>query len=155
MSCPNCGAESTYGLNYCKQCGSNLLQPAVSSDQRMNPAKVTGMFWAIAVFGLASLAILFGTAIPMVVVSSDHKMVMGIIVCGATVIMAIAALLIRQLSRMITILQNSQEAPHRSPVRVSAPEVPQLTAQPRAISSVTEHTTRNFEPVNYKEPEAR
>ena len=155
MNCPNCGAESTFGLNYCKQCGSSLLQPPVSSDPRMNPAKLTGMFWAIAVFGIVSLAILFGTAIPMVIVSSDHKLVMGIIVCGATVIMLIAALLIRQLSRLITMMHNSQETSHGSPGRVSAPEAPRLGPPPRAISSVTEHTTRNFEPVNYKEPEAR
>ena len=155
MNCPNCGAASTFGLNYCKQCGSNLLQPPVSSDQRTNPAKLTGMFWAIAVFGVVSLAILFGTAIPMVIVSSDHKLVMGVIVCGAAVIMAIAALLIRQLSRLITMMQDSRETSQRIPGRMSAPEAPQLAAPPRAMSSVTEHTTRNFEPVNYKEPEAR
>ena len=155
MNCPNCGAESTFGLNYCKQCGSSLVQAPVSSDQRMNPAKLTGMFWAIAVFGFASLAIMFGTAIPMVIVSSDHRLVMGIIVCGAAVILGIAALLIRQLSRLITMMQDSQETPHKSPGRVIAPEAPQLGAPARAISSVTENTTRNFEHANYKEPEAR
>ena len=155
MNCPNCGAESTYGLNYCKQCGSNLLQPPVSSEQRMNPAKLTGMFWAIAVFGFISLAIMFGTAIPIALVSPDRKVVLGIVACGATVILAIAALLIKQLSRLITMMQNSPETPHKVINRVSAPENPQLGAAPRAISSVTEHTTRNFEPVKYQEPEAR
>jgi len=155
MNCPNCGAESTYGLNYCKQCGSNLLQPPVSSEQRVSPAKLTGMFWAIAVFGFASLAIMFGTAIPMVIVSSDHRLVMGIIVCGAAVIMGIAGLLIKQLSRLITMMQDSQEAPHKGVGRVSASERPRLGASPRAISSVTEHTTRNFEPLKYEEPDAR
>jgi hypothetical protein len=155
MSCPNCGAASTFGLNYCKQCGSNLLQPPVSSDQRANLPKLTGMFWAIAVFGLVSLAILFGTAIPIVIVSSDHKLVMGIISLGSIVILGIAALLIKQLSRLITMVQNSQETSHRSPVRMGVPEAPLLAPPPTAISSVTEHTTRNFEPVNYKEPEAR
>ena len=155
MNCPTCGAASTFGLNYCKQCGTNLLQPPVSSDQNTNPGKLTGMFWAIAVFGLVSLAILFGTAIPMVVVSANHKMVLGIIACGASVIVAIAGLLIKQLSRLITMMQNSQETSQRTTGRVSAPEVPRLVAPPRSISSVTEHTTRNFEPVNYKEPEAR
>ena len=155
MNCPNCGAASTFGLNYCKQCGSNLLQPPVSSDQSTNPAKLTGMFWAIAVFGLVSLAILFGTAIPMVIVSSNNKLVLGIIACGSMVIMGIAGLLIKQLARLITMMQNSQEKSQRTTPRMMAPEVPKLVAPPRAISSVTEHTTRNFEPVNYKEPEAR
>jgi hypothetical protein len=91
----------------------------------------------------------------MVIVSSDRRLVMGLIVCGATVIMGIAALLIRQLSRLITMMQNSQETSYRNPGRVNAPEAPQLAAPPRAVSSVTEHTTRNFEAVNYKEPEAR
>ena len=155
MSCPNCGAESTYGLNYCKQCGSNLLQPPAASDQRMNPAKLTGMFWAVAVFGLVSLAIMFGTSIPMVLVSEDHKLVMGIVVCGASVILTIAALLVRQLSRLISIMQDSQETPSRAPARLSPLDVPQLGGSPRAVSSVTEHTTRNFDPAKYKEPEAR
>ena len=155
MYCPACGIESTQGLNYCKQCGNNLLHPPVSSDQRLNPAKLTGMFWAIAVFGFISLAIMFGTAIPMVLVSEDHKLVMGVIVCGAAVIMVIAALLIKQLSRLITMMQDSQEPAHKSFSKVSAPEHPQLGAGPRGISSVTEHTTRNFEPMKYREPEAR
>ena len=155
MNCPNCGAESTYGLHYCKQCGSNLLQPPVASDQRMNPAKLTGMFWAVAVFGLVSLAIMFGTAIPIVLVSNDHQIVMAIVACGAAVILAIAVLLVKQLSRLITMMQDSQEAQLRDPARLSALEVPQLGAPPRAVSSVTEHTTRNFEPAKYKEPEAR
>src|SRR6185295_7035958 len=124
-------------------------------DQRVNPAKLTGMFWAIAVFGFISLAIMFGTAIPIALVAPDRKVVLGIVACGATVILAIAALLIKQLSRLITMMQNSTETPHKVISRVSAPEHLQPGTAPRAIPSVTEHTTRNFEPVKYQEPEAR
>jgi hypothetical protein len=156
MNCPNCGAESTFGLNYCKQCGSNLVQQFTPSGQRLSPGKLTGMFWAIAVFGLAGLAIVFGTAVPMMILGSSQKLVVALIACGTTVILAIAALLIKQLSRLISLMEETYGAPKKVTGRGAAVVTPQLGSGPRAVSSVTEQTTRNFEPAaNYREPEAK
>ncbi|HET8676455.1 MAG TPA: hypothetical protein VFO63_11745, partial [Blastocatellia bacterium] len=59
MYCPVCGAETVQGLKYCKQCGANLNPPGA----HVNISKLTGMFWAIAVFGIGALGLLVGGAL--------------------------------------------------------------------------------------------
>ena len=156
MNCPSCGAASTTGLNYCKQCGGSLVHQSTQPDLRMNPARLTGMFWAVAVFGLGSLAILFGTAIPMVVLGAGQQVIIPIVALGSGAIIGIAALLIRQLSRLISLMENSvSNSAQRSFARASVQERPEIAAPPQAVSSVTEHTTRNFDPASYRETEVR
>lgn len=153
MNCPHCGAQSTYGLNYCKQCGNNLTPVSAPVEPRLNPAKLTGMFWAIAVLGLGGLGILFGCVVAMMALGAASQVVVSAIGLGASMIIGIASLLIWQLSRLITTFQRSQETPtfQRPPQRINAPVQPQIVAAPRPVSSVTEHTTRNFDPASYKE----
>lgn len=151
MTCPGCGAETSPGSNFCKLCGNSLTsQPA--AELRLNPAKLTGMFWAVAVFALGSLAILFGTALPMVLSGSEGRIVIPIIGLGAGATLIIAALLIRQLSRLITIMESHPVSSlQRSFAKAGTPQPPQLAAAPLAgVSSVTEHTTRNFDPASLK-----
>jgi hypothetical protein len=152
MNCPGCGAETSPGSNFCKLCGSSLTTQH-SSELRLNPARLTGMFWAVAVFGLGSLAILFGTALPMVLAGID---VIPVVTVGAGAAVVIAALLVRQLSRLITMMQGYSTSPSpRSIPRASTSQTPQLVAPLAGISSVTEHTTRNFDPASLKEPNIR
>src|SRR2546423_15224549 len=43
MFCPNCAAEHVYGLRYCKQCGTNLLDaPTPQAPALPAPPKVAG-----------------------------------------------------------------------------------------------------------------
>src|SRR5438128_9543016 len=59
MYCPNCAAAYSYGLRYCKQCGTNLGEgPQTSTLPPPAPApKVTGAAWALA---MATVAIVLG-----------------------------------------------------------------------------------------------
>ena len=61
MYCPNCAAAYSYGLRYCKQCGTNLGEgPQTSTLPPPAPApKVTGAAWALA---MATVAIVLGGA---------------------------------------------------------------------------------------------
>ena len=155
MTCPGCGAETSSGSNFCKLCGSSLTsQPP--SEGRLNPARLTGMFWAVAIFGLGGLAILFGTALPMVLTGIDGQIVIPIVALGAGATLIIAALLIKQLSRLITMMDSFTAFPsQRTFSKASVPKPQQLGAPLAGFSSVTEHTTRNFEPASLKEPELR
>ena len=57
MYCPNCGMESTIGLNYCKQCGSNLgdtTQPGEPGSRNVLAALIlAGATVALVLGGLA------------------------------------------------------------------------------------------------------
>lgn len=163
MFCPSCGIENAYGVKYCKRCGESLTQAqqqqpgvALSSVPLSGSIfkKLSGMFWAISVFGFISLTVLFGSAIPLTIFGADRRTIIPMFLFGATSIVLIAAMLIRQLSRLITLVEEGDR-----PFQQIRPPVdqdyPQIASPPRSVSGVTEHTTRNFDHSVYNEPRAR
>ena len=176
MHCPNCGAEYSEGLRYCKRCGESLSVPTNDLDRQatgqsikrvkqtahgwdieeiepsgINARKLTGMFWAVAVFGFLSFGVMFGCSIPLAIFGVDKVILMSMFVFGSTAIVLIAWLLIQQVSRLVGLIERDSKAARPAPREQAAP---QLDAPPRSFRSVTEHTTRNFDQV-YKEPGTR
>ncbi len=178
--CPSCGSENSQGLRYCKRCGESLGQPTNDLEQQKNMQgatikrvkqgqygwdieeieppgisvkKLASLFWAVAVFGFISFGTLIGCAIPLTIFGAGRSILIPMFMFGSGAIVMIAWLLIQQLSRLIGLVERENKPP-RQTSRPSASERPQIVAQPRAVSSVTEHTTRNFDQV-YKEPGTR
>ena len=170
MYCPSCGVENAYGLRYCKRCGESLnnqTNATGGSFKKMKQGefgweieevetpgismkKLTGIFWAVAVFGFISLGTLLGIMIPLTIFGADRKLLVLLLIFGSATISGIAAMLIRQLARLIDLI----EAKERAPRRVKMPteqSYPQVAAPPSSVSSVTEHTTRNFDHSAYNE----
>ncbi len=121
--------------------------------------KLASMFWAVAVFGFISFAILFGCAIPMVIFGADKRILIPMFMFGSGAIVVIAWLLIQQLSRLIGMADRENKTGHSTSRRTESqrpPQIvaPQIVAPPRSVGSVTEHTTRNFDQI-YKEPGTR
>jgi hypothetical protein len=165
MHCQNCGAEHTFGLKYCKRCGLSFSDSSPQTEQ-ISAWRLTGSAWAI---GLATVAICLGGL--GIVFSHAYELVrpllpgqsmsaeatpiaMAMIMFGSATVFGIAALLIRLFSRLL----NSTQVITR-PAQFIKPglnEYPgaQIPAPPSPISSVTEHTTRNFERM-YEEQRAR
>ena len=161
MECPLCGAANTTGLRYCTRCGGSLMQSAPAGVERVRqtehgwdiekiePAgisgkRLAGVFWAVAVFCMVSLIALFGISVPLTIFNAPRQVMIPLYVCGSTAVVLIASMLIRQVARLITLMENESRAPRRKP-RVEAAAPPQVAAPPPAFRSVTEHTTRNFE----------
>ncbi|HEY9232740.1 MAG TPA: hypothetical protein VIS78_11360 [Blastocatellia bacterium] len=162
MNCPLCGAANTTGLRYCTRCGGSLVQAAPGADFErvrqtehgwdveksespgMSGKRMVGAFWAVAIFCLASLAILFGIAVPLTALGADKHVTVPLYIFGPAAVVLIAGMLIRQVSRLISMMENDSRAQRQAP-RMAAPNPPQVAAPPPAFRSVTEHTTRNFE----------
>jgi hypothetical protein len=153
MYCPVCGVETTKGLKYCKQCGANLAPR--SSSVRLD--KITGMFWAVAVFAIGALALLIGGALGVTALGQGGSDLAAVVVIGFMVVLIISGLLIWQLSRVISMAHLSERADLQGDTNVirERKTAPQLDAPPRAVPSVTEHTTREFEPSLRREQRAR
>jgi hypothetical protein len=162
MYCPTCGAENTTGLNYCKRCGANLHLSASKLESYL--PKMSGAFWAIAVFGIASLGMLFSslTALAMIGFNKEGVLV-PMIIFGSLTIFGIAILLIRQMSRLIGLAQVSKASAKepcsqlyiaRTMIAGSAVSSDESHSQPPpgpdALPSITEHTTRKFEQPQYE-----
>lgn len=180
--CPSCGSENSHGLRYCKRCGESLGQSTNDLEKQQNTQgatikrvkqgqygwdieeieppgvsvkKLVGMFWAVAVFGFLSFGIMFGCAIPLMIFGANRSILIPMFMFGSGAIVLIAWLLIQQLSRLVGMVEKDTKAPRQTQAnRQPEPERPQIVAQPHAVGSVTEHTTRNFDPI-YKEPGTR
>ncbi|HJQ70728.1 MAG TPA: hypothetical protein VKA70_17265 [Blastocatellia bacterium] len=153
MYCPVCGAETIQGLKYCKQCGANLSPRGAGA----NIGKITGMFWAVAVFAIGALALLIGGAIGVTALGHGGSDLAAVTAIGFLVVLVISALLIWQLARVISMTQKGDRAesyPNTNVIKERR-TAPQIDAPPVAAPSVTEHTTREFEPSLKREQRAR
>ena len=161
MNCSSCGAANAAGLRYCTRCGGSLLPAAPADFERvrqtehgwdiqksespgMSGKRMAGIFWAVAVFGLVTLGVLFGVAVPLTIFQAPRDLVVPLYMFGPAAVVLIAWMMIRQVSRLISLMENESNT-RRQPTH-AAPEQPQLSAPPPAFHGVTEHTTRNFEP---------
>jgi hypothetical protein len=147
MYCPSCGIDSVEGLKYCKRCGASLSGQVEFSSPKRLPLSLIGLFLLI-IGGLAAL----GLSIPLVLardlVNSGFmpKQIIMLFVCSSGVTLAIIALLLKALMRLIGVSQQIGGASGRGEPSVKSYEASQIPSPPRSIGSVTENTTRSFEP---------
>jgi hypothetical protein len=157
MFCPHCGAESTNGLKFCKRCGGNLLATQATEIMTI-PNRAAGSAWAIALASVAiclgGLGIVFSHAFDLMrpvsigmQVSGDRDMIAGImIILGSLTVLGVVALLVRLFTRLMLGSKEIVE-PTRSMNATHTGYVPAgLNEPPANFPTVTEHTTRNFEP---------
>ena len=151
MYCPSCGTELTTELSYCNRCGANLR--AVSKQSGAPPAKLVGAAWAIsmavALVTLGGFGMIFGLVMALITrginVSTGG---MFWISFSLLVILAIDWLLVRQLSRVLDMPQLSADTTQPRKSVVTETPMQQIGAPREPVSSVTEHTTRAFEPIH-------
>lgn len=157
MFCPTCGAEST-GLNYCNRCGANLTASLAASTVQLAPVSVTKPILIIGI--LVALITLGGFG---GIVSGTIEMVRqgaggvspALPIFGLPCILVIDILLIRQLSKLISAALSPHQVQYQQ-ASMPAPNDPRFippttSSRLQGASSVTENTTRFFDPV-YREP---
>jgi hypothetical protein len=159
MFCPSCGTEDTIGLPYCNRCGANLggmtvpqsAPPVISVTK---PTLIIGL--TLAVLTLGGFAGIIEGAKGLAPFVKNNDPLIALIVMGMLTLLTVDIFLIRQLSRVITAALSSTLQPQpKRPNAIAGPHAPQLqrpnTARLAPAPSVTEHTTRFFEPV-YRSP---
>jgi hypothetical protein len=161
MYCSSCGAEVLGEMSYCNRCGASLKQG--STQVEAAPARSVGAAWAIsaavAFITLGGFALIFSVIMALVSRGVDLKEGGGFLIFATLlVILAIDWLLIRQLPRLMGSSSKSQtpddaaaKTEKRKPLEKP---VAQLAASREPVSSVTDHTTRTFEPI-YRERETK
>jgi hypothetical protein len=161
MFCPSCGTEDTIGLPYCNRCGANLggmvapqTEPAVINVTK--PTLIISVTLAVLTLGGFAGLIEGARALSMTLRSPNNDPLIALIVMGMITLLTVDIFLIRQLSRVITMaLSSTGQTKLKRPKAIAAPSAPQLqgsnTARLEPAPSVTEHTTRFFEPI-YRSP---
>lgn len=153
MYCPNCGDQTTQGLKYCKRCGAGLSASTTPIEQKPSVGKAMGlMLFLVSLVSIAGFIALFTTVYNLGERPAfDPRSLIAIMAFGGATVVGVVGLLVWLLLRLTTGHQ-----PVATPERSAnlAPReygVPQLSAPPIGIPSVTENTTRNFDPSVYRE----
>jgi hypothetical protein len=154
MYCSSCGAEVLGEMSYCNRCGANLKPAANQTAQPQ--ARSVGAAWAVSAavgaITLGGFALIF--ALVMTLVSRGIKLEEGwlvLIIAALMTILVIDWLLIRQLPGLLGRAQAAGETGQsKEKHSLSEKPVPQIAAPLPPLSSVTDHTTRTFDPV-YRE----
>jgi len=159
MYCPSCGTEYTIELKYCNRCGANL-SGGLEEQSPTVPISVTKPALVIGAVMTILTVLGFGLLITGAVELShnariDPDSITAIVVVGMLTILTMDIFLVRQLSKIINAALSSktQIQPKRSKVFAN-PSMGQLsqpsTSRLQGVPSVTEGTTRFFEP--YRAP---
>lgn len=152
MYCPVCGVESTQGLNYCTRCGTGLaaLQTPIAEGCDKPGGKkvdvsVFSLSFAAAVVSILGLGMVLTFVASLARQPNSGDLPLLVLVLGLTMVSAVSGLLIRELSRLLTAFRQVLSAPSpQKPIR-AAGILQQITTAPQNPTSITEHTTRNFD----------
>lgn len=165
MFCPTCGAEYAIELNYCNRCGANLsvavAEPLQTTSVSLNKAvAVIGTTLAVLTIG-GFIALIVGAVELSRSAAMGNDPIIAMIFMGMLTILTADVFLVRQLSKLISaaLSSNKPQQLKRPPAsaRLGMPSIAELpkpiNARLEPGSSVTENTTRFFEPAPaYRQP---
>ena len=150
MYCSHCGVAVTKGLSYCNQCGSKLNgNENVEKSPGLTPGLLVPAMVATFIFGIVVITALMGVM----------KVVLGLPVDAILILTSIPFLLMLVLEAIFIRLFLRRTRETVGPQDITGVQLRQTNelegAHARAlrepVASVTEHTTRAFEPV-YRDP---
>ena len=143
MYCSACGVAVNQGLTYCKNCGAKVPREDERQPTQPKPESILAMMVATFVMGLVAICALITV---LKAVQFEFGPLMAITLFSFLIMIALEGVFIRLLFR------KRQRAEDKDAKLVSAqPTTQQLEAQSQfplqPVESVTEHTTRAFDPV--------
>ena len=143
MYCSACGVVVAQGLSYCKSCGAKLSQDErEGKSSEVKPDLLVTAMVATFVFGLAAIALLIG--VMKAILGLDGGQILGFMSLLLLSMLMLEGVFIWMLLRRKkgadqTIALPKQQATNEL-------EAAPARALPEGLVSVTEHTTRAFEP---------
>lgn len=143
MFCPACGVSVNQGLTYCKNCGGKLPSKDELRPAEPKPENIIVMMVATFIMGLFAISVLMATL--KGVLHFDFGPLMAITMLSFLIMIALEGVFIRLLFR------GRQRKDKDTMLKSDQPTTKQLEAQSQfplqSVGSVTEHTTRTFDPV--------
>lgn len=147
MYCSTCGVAVTQGLGYCKHCGAKLSGPtgdAVVESAGVKSETLVSAMAAVFILGLMTITVLMG--VMKAVLGFNVGQIFAFAMLSFLTMLLLEGVFIRLLFRK----RGSKEA--EAAVELKGHATKELDAAPQRVlpeplPSVTEHTTRAFEPI--------
>jgi hypothetical protein len=151
MYCSTCGVAVTPGLSYCNYCGEKLSGArgdSIIKSPEVRPETLIGAMVFAFVFGLGAITVLMG--VMKAVLHLEVGLILTFTLLSFLIMLSLEGVFIRLLLRR---KHGAAEAGETVLLKGQATRelaTAQARMLPEPIPSVTEHTTRAFEP-NYVE----
>src|SRR5689334_7051349 len=144
MYCSTCGTAVAQGLSYCKNCGANLHQySGGNKSSELRPDFLVASMVMTFVFGLAVIAFLMG--IMKAVLDMPVGQILGVIMAPFVLMFILEAVFITKLFSHKK--AGTKDLDSAKPQATNELDAAPARALPEPLQSVTEHTTRAFEPL--------
>ena len=148
MYCSACGVAVATGISFCNYCGAKLggaKGDEFIRSQELRPEYLVFLMVATFVFGLVAIAVLLGVL--KAVAQFDLPFLLAIAMLSFTVMLLVEGVLVR-----LVFTRQRVAKPAGDPDKLdeqTTRELVEMRTQdlPEPVPSVTEHTTRAFDPV--------
>lgn len=153
MYCPSCGNESALELRYCNRCGASLNLTGALEKPKSTIAIIV-LSIMITSITLGGMGIILAALVELKRSGFGDEMMGLFMTLSFLILGTIDVVLARQISRLLN--ASAQPGQFSQPKRTAAAEASsprQIGAVNEPVPSVTENTTRKFEPA-YREPRA-
>jgi hypothetical protein len=143
MYCSACGVSVVQGLSYCNHCGAKLGGEKAGKSSEVKPESLVWAMVAVLVFGFVAIVFLM---MAMKMVGLEVGQILAFTILSFLIMLLVEGvftwqLLIRKRGAATgdTALSNAQTTKEL--------DAAQARVLPEPMPSVTEHTTRTFEPI--------
>ena len=147
MYCPSCGASVAQGLSYCNHCGAKLTWEQGGIAIRSSEVKPATLVWgmvAVLVFGFVAITFLM---MAMKMAGLDAGQIYALTILSFLIVLLVEGVFIWQLLRRKRGAEETGETAASKGRATKELEAAKARVLPEPMPSVTEHTTRSFEPI--------
>src|SRR6266498_735205 len=147
MYCPSCGVAVAQGLSYCNYCGAKLSgvrDDNIVKSPEVKPELLVSAMVAVFVLGLGAITLLMG--VMKAVLRLNDGVILAFILLSFLIMLSIEGVLIRLLFSRKRSTDEAGNTVFLNGQTTKELDAARARALPEPVASVTEHTTRAFEP---------
>lgn len=148
MYCSSCGVAVAQGLSYCNYCGAKLNGAKgdnVIKSSEVKPELLVSAMVGLFILGLVAIAVLIG--VMKEVVGFDLPILLAVTMFSFVLMLVVEGVLIWLLLNGRRGVKEVGDAEPTKEQKTKELGEGQARVLPEPMSSVTEHTTRSFEPI--------
>jgi hypothetical protein len=148
MYCSTCGVAVAQGLPYCNYCGAKLIaakgEVRVKSPE-VKPETLVAAMVFVFVFGLGAITVLMG--VMKAVLGLNAGQILAFTLLSFLIMLLIEGVCIRLLFRRQRVTEEAGDTVVLKGQATKELDAAQARALSEPVPSVTEHTTRAFDPI--------
>jgi hypothetical protein len=148
MYCSSCGVAVAPGLSYCNYCGEKLSsakRDSIIKSPEVKPETLVGAMVFAFVFGLGAITVLMG--VMKAVLRLEVGMVLAFALLSFLIMLSLEGVFIRLLLRRKRGAEEASDTEFLTGQATRELDAAQARVLPEPLPSVTEHTTRAFDPI--------